>query len=239
MSTATLEPGLLPTPVEEPRETYLNASRGILSWLLTKDHKRIALLYLITVTLMFFTGGVAITVVRLNLMTPRGGLVQADTYNPISVPGDGFFPCARGANGSREFLPTADDWCQGSRLSASQPGELVSLRGWGSLGALCHARRWSRYRLDVLHAVQFQLQPLQRRPHDQRVRDFRLFFDLPRTVCYRYDASVAGAGFDVVASAHFRLDHLRDQFYLLARRSGVDHGIDPGGPGTCAAYWSL
>ena len=55
----------------------------MLSWLLTKDHKRIAILYLITVTVMFFIGGLAITIVRLNLMTPEGGLVTADTYNRL------------------------------------------------------------------------------------------------------------------------------------------------------------
>src|SRR5204862_6683957 len=38
---------------------------------------------LITVTVMFFLGGVAITIVRLNLMTPSGGLVEADTYNRL------------------------------------------------------------------------------------------------------------------------------------------------------------
>jgi cytochrome c oxidase subunit 1 len=70
-------------PPEEPRETYFNANRGVMSWLLTKDHKRIALLYLVTVTAMFFIGGFAITIVRLNLMTPRGGLVEADTYNRL------------------------------------------------------------------------------------------------------------------------------------------------------------
>jgi len=40
-----------------PREHYLNASYGIRSWLLTTDHKRIALLYLIGVTFFFFVGG--------------------------------------------------------------------------------------------------------------------------------------------------------------------------------------
>ena len=50
---------------------------------MTKDHKRIAILYLITVTVMFFIGGLAITIVRLNLMTPEGGLVSADTYNRL------------------------------------------------------------------------------------------------------------------------------------------------------------
>ena len=71
----------------EPRRTepenYLNVAYGVVSWLLTKDHKRIALLYLITVTVMFFIGGFAISVVRLNLLTPEGGLVSADTYNRL------------------------------------------------------------------------------------------------------------------------------------------------------------
>ena len=53
------------------------------SWLLTTDHKRIAILYLFTVTLMFFLGGAAATVIRLNLMTPTGELVTADTYNKL------------------------------------------------------------------------------------------------------------------------------------------------------------
>jgi cytochrome c oxidase subunit 1 len=56
---------------------------GVKSWLLTKDHKRIALLYLVSITLMFFVGGFAITVQRLSLMTPTGGLVRADTYNRL------------------------------------------------------------------------------------------------------------------------------------------------------------
>jgi cytochrome c oxidase subunit I len=72
-----------PPPPPAPRENYLNSTTGLMSWLLTKDHKRIALLYLISVTLMFFLGGVAITIVRLNLMTPDGNLVTADTYNRL------------------------------------------------------------------------------------------------------------------------------------------------------------
>jgi len=85
MSTATpeLRQTPPPPPPREPGETYLNVTTGVLSWLLTKDHKRIALLYLITVTIMFFLGGLAITIVRLNLMTPDGSLVTADTYNKL------------------------------------------------------------------------------------------------------------------------------------------------------------
>jgi cytochrome c oxidase subunit I len=83
MSTLIAEPSQLPAPAEEPRPNYLNVAYGLISWLLTKDHKRIAILYLLTVTAMFFIGGVAVTIVRLNLMTPEGGLVEADTYNRL------------------------------------------------------------------------------------------------------------------------------------------------------------
>src|SRR5437667_12399494 len=83
MSTLLAEPRPLSAPEQEPRETYLNVAYGLISWLLTKDHKRIAILYLLTVTAMFFIGGAAVTIVRLNLMTPEGGLVEADTYNRL------------------------------------------------------------------------------------------------------------------------------------------------------------
>ncbi len=39
------------------RENYLNSNYGIKSWLLTTDHKRIAILYLISITAMFWLGG--------------------------------------------------------------------------------------------------------------------------------------------------------------------------------------
>jgi cytochrome c oxidase subunit 1 len=64
-------------------ENYLNVATGLTSWLLTKDHKRIAILYMLTVTFFFFLGGLAITIARLNLMTHDGALVTADTYNKL------------------------------------------------------------------------------------------------------------------------------------------------------------
>ena len=39
------------------RENYLNSNYGIKSWLLTTDHKRIGILYLISITAMFWLGG--------------------------------------------------------------------------------------------------------------------------------------------------------------------------------------
>ena len=65
------------------RETYLNAAYSIKSWLLTKDHKRIAVLYILSITFFFFIGGAAAVMMRLNLMTPKGDLVLAETYNKL------------------------------------------------------------------------------------------------------------------------------------------------------------
>jgi cytochrome c oxidase subunit 1 len=64
-----------------PREHYLNIRYGILSWLLTKDHKRIAILYLISITIFFFLGGLFAVLIRLELATPAGDMLAPDTYN--------------------------------------------------------------------------------------------------------------------------------------------------------------
>src|ERR1043165_55068 len=71
------------TAAAQEREHYLNASYGIKSWLLTKDHKRIGLLYLDTIALFFFLGGAFATLIRIMLLTPQGDLVSADTYNKL------------------------------------------------------------------------------------------------------------------------------------------------------------
>ncbi|HVO59882.1 MAG TPA: cytochrome c oxidase subunit I [Terriglobales bacterium] len=72
------------TAVATPeRENYLNKEYGITSWLFTTDHKRIALLYLITITFFFFIGGFFALLIRLELLTPEGDLLLADTYNKM------------------------------------------------------------------------------------------------------------------------------------------------------------
>jgi cytochrome c oxidase subunit 1 len=76
MSTALQEPQQV---VETPN--YLNAEYGWKSWLFTKDHKRIAVLYIISITVMFFIGGLFAGLIRLELLTPQGDLVNSDTYN--------------------------------------------------------------------------------------------------------------------------------------------------------------
>src|SRR5512132_95733 len=70
-------------PDIERREHYLNINYGIRSWLFTTDHKRIAWLYLLSVTLFFFIGGIFATLIRLELLTPQGDLVQSETYNNL------------------------------------------------------------------------------------------------------------------------------------------------------------
>jgi len=62
-------------------KNYLNAEYGIRSWLLTTDHKRIALLYLISITFFFFIGGFFALLIRLELLTPAGDLMTADMNN--------------------------------------------------------------------------------------------------------------------------------------------------------------
>jgi cytochrome c oxidase subunit 1 len=62
---------------------YLNNGYGLKSWLLTKDHKRIALLYLWSVTAFFALGGFFALLIRLELLTPAADLVQPDTYNKL------------------------------------------------------------------------------------------------------------------------------------------------------------
>ena len=64
-------------------KNYLNASYTIRSWLLTVDHKRIALLYLIAATIFFAVGGVLAVLIRLELLTPAGDLVTSETYNRL------------------------------------------------------------------------------------------------------------------------------------------------------------
>ncbi|HOL71612.1 MAG TPA: cytochrome c oxidase subunit I [Bryobacteraceae bacterium] len=65
---------------DDPKD-YLHCEYGIRSWLFTTDHKRIAILYLVSITLMFFVGGAFATLVRLELITPQSDLLQPETYN--------------------------------------------------------------------------------------------------------------------------------------------------------------
>lgn len=73
----------LSTDYIEPKRNYLNNGTTLKSWLLTKDHKRIAIMYLITVSLFFLAGGLYAATIRLELLTPESDLLNTQTYNKV------------------------------------------------------------------------------------------------------------------------------------------------------------
>jgi cytochrome c oxidase subunit I len=66
--------------------SYLVEPKGLKSWLLTVDHKRIGIMYLASISFAFFLGGMFALLVRLSLLTPKHiifgrVLMSAETYN--------------------------------------------------------------------------------------------------------------------------------------------------------------
>jgi len=74
---------LTATKPPEKSINYLTDGYGLKSWLLTSDHKRIAILYLISITFFFFIGGIFAAMIRLELAAPDGGLLESDVYNKM------------------------------------------------------------------------------------------------------------------------------------------------------------
>jgi cytochrome c oxidase subunit I len=70
-------------PSRLARPNYLNVAYGLRSWLLTVDHKRIGLLYMMSITGAFMVGGAFAVAIRLELLTPEGDLFQSETYNKL------------------------------------------------------------------------------------------------------------------------------------------------------------
>jgi len=62
---------------------YLNVTKGALSWLLTLDHKRIGILYLVSILSSFFLGGMLAMLIRTELLTPGDTIMTADQYNQV------------------------------------------------------------------------------------------------------------------------------------------------------------
>jgi len=82
MSTVgTAQPGV-PHP-EAVGKNYLNASTGILSWAFTLDHKRIGVMYLISVLSAFLLGGLAALGIRAELWAPGQQMLSQDAYNQM------------------------------------------------------------------------------------------------------------------------------------------------------------
>ena len=66
-----------------PARNYLTNGQTIRSWLLTVDHKRIGLLYLVSITVMFVVGGLAASAIRIELLTPEGDVLSHDGFNKM------------------------------------------------------------------------------------------------------------------------------------------------------------
>ena len=79
MSSLTLHDVRFSEP--EKSRNYLNDDFGVFSWLLTRDHKRIGILYMLSISVMFLLGGFFAVMMRIELLTPEGDLLTSDNYN--------------------------------------------------------------------------------------------------------------------------------------------------------------
>ena len=67
----------------DPKVNYLNTDWSLKSWFLTLDHKRIAWLYLVSISGFFVLGGIFAMLIRFELLTPQGDLLSPDGYNRV------------------------------------------------------------------------------------------------------------------------------------------------------------
>src|ERR1700759_1056453 len=79
MSTELLQPDVLPLQ----RLNYINHDWSVWSWVNSRDHKRIGVMYLLTITFLFFLGSVPAILIRLELLTPAPNLVSREIYNRL------------------------------------------------------------------------------------------------------------------------------------------------------------
>ena len=62
---------------------YLNADKGLVSWLTTTDHKRIGVMYLISISVFFLFAVVLGVLIRLELLQPGVQFLDAEAYNRV------------------------------------------------------------------------------------------------------------------------------------------------------------
>ncbi len=55
---------------QSPGDNYLTHGRGVMSWLFTLDHKRIGIMYMVTILSAFLLGGIFAMLLRTELLTP-------------------------------------------------------------------------------------------------------------------------------------------------------------------------
>lgn len=77
---STLNPAVSDRPAAGD-DNYLNHPPGSWSWIVTVDHKRIGVLYLVSILAAFLLGGIFAILVRTELLTPQETIMKADNYN--------------------------------------------------------------------------------------------------------------------------------------------------------------
>ena len=214
------------TPVY-PVHNYLSNGHGLKSWLLTKDHKRIAVLYLISISLFFFLGSLFAVGIRLELTTPQGDLFQPDTYNK--------FFTLHGVIMVFFFLIPSVPAVLGNFLIPPMIGAKdlafprINLLSWyiyvvgGIFTLFAIVRRRRRHRLDVLYAVQRDVVEHQRGPDRPGRLHLRLLVDPDRAQLHRDDSPDARAGPHLVQAAAVRVGALRHQPDPGAGHAGHRH----------------
>ena len=138
---------------------YSGKRKGILSWLLTTDHKRIGLMYLGTMMLFFVTAMTLGVLMRLEMLQPENTIMKPQTYNSLftlhgvimiflfiipgipAVFGNFFLPIQIGAKDvifpaakSSFLVPVYKRWCNCNYF-------------------FIHRRRGCRYRVDFLCSI--------------------------------------------------------------------------------------
>ncbi len=217
------------------RENYLNSNYGIKSWLLTTDHKRIAMLYLISITAMFWIGGFFAMMIRLELLTPAGDLVSSDTYNKLftmhGIIMVFFFliPSVPAVIGN--FLIPLMVGAKDLAFPAGQPAELVPLHDRRHHRSGRHDHRRRRYRLDLLHPVQHHLLQHPRDRGGARHLHRRLLLHSYRAELHRHHPPHARAGPDLAPAAAVLLVELRRRPHHGAGHAGDRHHPAAGGLG--------
>ena len=202
------------------RENYLNQEYGIKSWLLTVDHKRIALLYLLSITFFFFIGGFFALLIRLELLTPAGDLVQADTYNKLfTMHGQVmvfFFliPSIPAVLGN--FLVPLMIGAKDLAFPRINLAELVSVHHRRRSDAALHAHRRRGHGLDFLHALQHRLQQHQGDRGRAGHLHLGILLDPDRTEFRGHHPPHAGPGHDLGPFASVHLGALRHQHHPVA-----------------------
>ncbi len=231
MSTATLD--LPPAVPAESRVTYLNATYGIKSWLLTKDHKRIGLLYLATITIMFMFGGLAAFFMRLQLIEPQGALVEPETYNKLFT--------IHGIIMVFFFLmpsipATLGNFCIPLMIGARDVAfPKLNLLSWYIFVTGCCLALVAIFSGGVDTGWTFYTPYSSTYSHTARHLDgnghlYRgVLVHSHRPEFHRHDSQDARSGTDLVPAAALHLGDVRDEHHLYPRHAGnCNHSVSPG-----------